>query len=70
MLGTFREWQTKPELMASVDGSTRLGQVLVGCFRGTENTALLAALRLVYVKYAPLRVGGDLIFKLVQRIVG
>ena len=69
MLATFRDWQDKPKLVASVDASTRLGQVLMGCFAGTGNTNLVEALRLVYVKYAPLRVGGDMIFKLVQRVV-
>ena len=46
--------------------SSRLHQVLHGALIGATCPTLVEALRCVYVEYAPLRMGGDLIFSLLK----
>ena len=48
---------------------SRLELVLRGCFRGAKLPRVVDALKLVYVDYAPLRFGGDLIYKLMKKVV-
>lgn len=65
MLEQFSKW--KP-LIPSGDG--RRLQILRGCFVGSENPAVVEALRVIYVDYAALRLSGDWIFKVVSAIMG
>ena len=71
MLGEFSSWEagakskTKP---VAGGPAPRLEQVLEGCFAGAKLPALVAALRIVYVEFAPLRLSGDLIFKLMRKV--
>ena len=44
--------------------------ILRGCFVGSRNDRVVAALKIVYMDYAALRLAGDLIFKLMSKIVG
>ena len=48
---------------------TRMEKVLRGCFEGAKIPELVAALKLVYIDYAPLRLGGDLVYKLMAKVV-
>ncbi len=59
------------------DGSTsnddewqksRRFEILRGCFVGARNEGNVAALKIVYMDYAALRIGGDLIFGLMSKI--
>lgn len=71
MLRTFAEWaqgDDEARLLASVD-SPRLRSVLAGCFAGAREAAVVRALRTLYEDHAPLRLGGDLIFGLMKRVV-
>ena len=65
MLVQFSKW--KP-LIPSGDG--RRLQILRGCFVGSENSAVVEALRVIYVDYAALRISGDWIFKVVSTVMG
>lgn len=64
MVKTFEEWET---LVPSGDG--RMIQVLTGCFAGAKSEPIVNALKIVYMDYSALRVGGDLVFKLMGKLV-
>jgi hypothetical protein len=64
MLTSFYEWE---DIMPSGEG--RRMDVVRGCFVGARNPAVVDALRIVYVDYSPLRVAGDIIFKLVSSVM-
>jgi hypothetical protein len=64
MLEQFAEWK------ASVpDGEGRRLDILRGCFVGSENPAVVMALRVIYVDNPALRLSGDWIFGLVSAIM-
>jgi len=69
MLKKFAEWEP---LFSNVEGQhiTRKHEILIGCFVGAKNAAVVEALRIVYTDYTPLRVAGDLIFSLVSKVAG
>lgn len=64
MVQSFEEWET---LVPEGDG--RLVTVLTGCFAGAKNKKVVAALKIVYMDYSALRIGGDLVFKLMSKLV-
>lgn len=65
MLVQFAKW--KP-LIPSGEG--RRLEILKGCFTGSENPAVVEALRIIYVDYTALRLSGDWIFKVVSTLMG
>jgi len=65
MLIQFSKW--KPLIPS---GNGRRLQILKGCFVGSENPAVVEALRIIYVDYAALRLSGDWIFKVVSALMG
>jgi len=64
MLAKFAKW--KP-FIPSGDG--RRIQIMKGCFVGSENPAVVQALRIIYCDYAALRIAGDFIFKIVSALM-
>merc|ERR1719263_207746 len=58
-----------PQLNTKGRGEGRRLDVVRGCFAGASCPSVLAALRVIYCDYAPLRVAGDLIFALCQRFM-
>lgn len=64
MIIQFSKW--KP-LIPSGDG--RRLQILKGCFVGSENPAVVEALRVIYVDYGALRLSGNWIFKVVSALM-
>ena len=50
-------------------GDDRMLLVLKGCCEGARCPPVVEALRVCYLQYSPLRLGGDLIFKVLKRIV-
>ena len=64
MVSTFKQWQAKVP-----NGEGRRLDILRGCFVGAENEQVVEALKICYVDYSALRVGGDLIFKLMTALV-
>jgi len=65
MLIQFAKW--KP-LIPSGEG--RRLKILKGCFVGSENPAVVEALRIIYVDYRALRLSGDWIFTVVSTLMG
>lgn len=66
MVKSFGEWEGN----VSMKQEGRLADVLRGCFAGARNPKVVKALKIVYTDYSALRVGGDLIFKLMSKLVG
>lgn len=66
MLIVFDRWRP---LVPSGDEGRRL-QILKGCFVGSENDAVVKALRIIYVDYRALRLSGDWIFRVVSTLMG
>jgi len=64
MVQSFEEWET---LVPEGDG--QLVTVLIGCFVGAKNKKVIAALKIVYMDYSALRIGGNLVFKLMYKLV-
>lgn len=74
-VSTFRIWEQKfISKDTSTDGKEKLPSrrldILRGCFVGARNAKVVAALKIVYMDYAALRLAGDLIFRLMSKIVG
>ena len=44
-------------------------EVLRGSFAGAKNNKIVSALKIVYMDYSALRVGGDLVFKLMSKLM-
>lgn len=69
ILTTLRGWEgTDVSTEALRDGS-RMSFVLAGLLTGAHIPDLTEALKAMYVDYQPLRIGGDLIFKLVSKLI-
>lgn len=51
------------------DGDNRLLQVLKGSLVGVHCEPVVDALKMCYLDYSPLRLGGDVIFKLLKQVV-
>jgi len=66
MLVSFSEWEEKFDL----DTTSRRDEILKGCFVGAKNEYVVRALKIVYTDYAALRVAGDIIFKLMSKLIG
>jgi hypothetical protein len=64
MLTQFVKWE-----QVMPDGDGRRMDVVKGCFVGARNQPVVDALRIVYVDFSPLRVAGDIIFKLVSGVM-
>lgn len=47
--------------------SDRIGMVLNGCLAGAKNSGVVKALGILYEDYLPIRMAGDVIFKLVEK---
>ena len=76
-VSTFQLWESKflqhdnsknTELGEQEEELPRRFEILKGCFVGARNDRNVAALKIVYMDYAALRVGGDLIFQLMSKI--
>ena len=83
-VSTFQLWETKFLQHNKVDSAsndndvkteelqqeqtTRRFEILKGCFVGARNERNVAALKIVYMDYAALRFGGDMIFQLMSKI--
>merc|ERR1711865_637195 len=58
-----------PTMGGGSRSSQRRFQILRGCFVGSDNPAVLEALRVIYVEYGALRVSGDWIYKVVSALM-
>ena len=83
MLQTCRVWEAayakadeecadegiEPDECPTGGEEDRLRRVLLGSFEGARCDEVAAALRVCYEEYSPLRFGGDLIFRVLKRVV-
>jgi hypothetical protein len=83
MLATCREWEeayarvdaecadqgVEPDECPTGGEEDRLRRVLLGSFEGARCEPVAQALRVCYEEYSPLRFGGDLIFRVLKRVV-
>ena len=56
-------------IAAATDEGDRLKLVLLGSFVGARCQPVADALRVCYEEYSPLRFGGDIIFRVLKRVV-
>ena len=70
MVDTFKLWEVRDIAVGSAKKDSRMSLVLEGCFDGAKNRDVVNALKIVYVDYSALRVAGNLVFKLVSKLVG
>lgn len=67
MVITFEDWEKGFPTAENDDG--RMMEVLRGSFAGAKNNKIVSALKIVYMDYSALRVGGDLVFKLMSKLM-
>jgi hypothetical protein len=70
-VSTFKYWEQQflnSETIDHLTPNNRRFEILRGCFVGARNEKNVAALKIVYMDYAALRIGGDLIFQLMSKI--
>ena len=69
MLKLFLEWERDQDLFSDKIKSPRLRIVLKGCFVGARTPSVAETLKVVYEDFPPLRIAGNLIFKLMSSLV-
>jgi len=67
MCDEFDSWDGD-ESSRGADSNPRMELVLDGCFAGSKNPPVVDALKILYIDFRPLRMAGDLIFKLMRKI--
>jgi len=60
---------TSSKAEKNAEKNPRMGLVLEGCFAGSKNPPVVGALKTLYVDFRPLRMAGDLIFKMMRKLV-
>lgn len=70
MVETFKSAEGKWSLNQSgYDSASRREKIAFGCFAGAKNEGVVKALEILYIDYLPLRVAGDIIFKLMKKVM-
>lgn len=69
MCDEFSSWESGDSLSRAEERNPRLALVLEGCFAGTENPDVVGALKILYMDFGALRLAGDLIFKMMKKLV-
>ena len=64
MVQCFERWSKKFDDRGP--SYTRMNLVIKGCFEGAKNPGVVKALGILYEDYLPLRIAGDVIFKLLE----
>jgi len=71
MVDEVRGWAADPTVLERATAkNARLSTVLAGCFAGAQNDEVLKAFAIVYDDYRAFRLAGNLIFKLMKKLVG
>ena len=69
MCAEFDSWDSDDSASSKAESKNpRLALVLEGCFAGAKNPPVVDALKILYVDFRPLRMAGDLIFKLMRKV--
>jgi len=69
ILVTVKSWEGSAASKEVLSSGSRLSHVLAGLFAGAHLPELTDALEAMYVDYLPLRIGGDLVFKMMRKLV-
>lgn len=68
MCAEFDSWDTDDSSTKAESKNPRLALVLDGCFAGSKNPPVVDALKILYIDFRPLRMAGDLIFKMMRKL--
>jgi hypothetical protein len=68
MCREFDSWESGDAPSKAEERNPRLALVLKGCFAGAKQPLVVEALKILYVDFLPLRMAGDLIFKLMRKL--
>ena len=68
MCAEFDSWDSGDASSRAASSNPRLALVLDGCFAGSRNPPVVEALKILYIDFRPLRMAGDLIFKLMRKL--
>lgn len=69
MCDEFDSWESDDATTSSkAEKNPRMGLVLEGCFAGSKNPPVVDALKILYIDFRPLRMAGDLIFKMMRKL--
>lgn len=60
------KWSSDSSRGLSIRSPSRTDLVIMGCFAGAKRQGVVDALEILYEDYIPLRIAGDMIFKLVE----
>lgn len=68
MCTEFDSWDSDDSSSKAESQNPRLALVLDGCFAGSKNPPVVDALKILYIDFRPLRMAGDLIFKMMRKL--
>ena len=68
MCKEFDSWDSADSSSKAKSSNPRLALVLDGCFAGSRNPPVVYALKILYIDFRPLRMAGDLIFKMMRKL--
>ena len=68
MCTEFDSWDSSDSSSKAESQNPRLALVLEGCFAGSKNPPVVDALKILYIDFRPLRMAGDLIFKMMRKL--
>jgi len=68
MCAEFDSWDSADSSSKAESQNPRLALVLEGCFAGSKNPPVVDALKILYIDFRPLRMAGDLIFKMMRKL--
>ena len=68
MCTEFDSWDSNDSSDKAESQNPRLALVLEGCFAGSKNPPVVEALKILYIDFRPLRMAGDLIFKMMRKL--
>lgn len=68
MCAEFDSWDSADSSSRAEARNPRLALVLEGCFAGAKQPPVVEALKILYIDFRPLRMAGDLIFKMMRKL--
>lgn len=68
MIVEFDSWDSTDSMSKAQSSNPRLASVLEGCFAGSKQPQVVEALKILYMDFLPLRMAGDLIFKMMRKL--
>lgn len=69
ILDTIRSWEGSDATRKVLEADSRKAEIIEGLLAGAKVPELASALKVMYVDYLPLRIGGDLIFRIARKFM-